>query len=483
MTQRARQRRLGSRGIDVSDARRHPAQGLDRRRQAAHELVIVVGIQDVVLAIVLRLRHQVGGGQPRTEIVACSRAVEAAAVGERAPREIDIGNVSPIAPAALVDQRLQAGTIGARLGAEHAIARLPLRCLRGSPRCLQCLRSRTDIGRNRVGVVGLVELRDCAHRAVDQIHLGGKRIAKQPGDAEGHIDPRPLQFRQRDHRKAGDTTGGIIPHRTRPDQRQRLRHVIAAGAHVGGAPGRQRDRPRPFTGLLPVALDQALGGQPADAPGRGTRHSAHVHGEEIPSGRQHIRPPARRRAGRPGLDETPVEAAQKGVDLRIPTTIDRRAEPLFDPRQNGTRIYPGRIWRGCARHQSESKPLDPFNGIADRSPCAVTKGRQHCRSRAVMVGCKIARQRIEIAETKIHRQCTMQRGILGPYLRARQPRNRDQQIVAPGVHRRAAKDMQPIADLHFLQVAQMRIDGAQRIRDRCIPVDTDIRIEPLRSRQ
>ena len=43
----------------MRDARRRAAQRLHRRRQAAHKLIIVVGIENIVLAVVLGLRHQI----------------------------------------------------------------------------------------------------------------------------------------------------------------------------------------------------------------------------------------------------------------------------------------------------------------------------------------------------------------------------------------------------------------------------------------
>ena len=57
--ERPRQRRFRPRGIDVRNARRAALQRLHRRRKAAHELVIIVGIQNIVLAVVLGLRHQI----------------------------------------------------------------------------------------------------------------------------------------------------------------------------------------------------------------------------------------------------------------------------------------------------------------------------------------------------------------------------------------------------------------------------------------
>ena len=46
-----------------------------------------------------------------------------------------------------------------------------------------------------------------------------------------------------------------------------------------------------------------------------------------------------------------------------------------------------------------------------------------------------------------------------------------------------AKHMQAVADLHFLEIAEMGIERAQGLVGRRIPRHIDVRIEPLRPRQ
>src|SRR5258706_5042268 len=111
----------------MRDARRTPAQTLHRRRKAAHELIIVVGIENIVLTIILALRDKIDAGKLLGKIAPRGLALDTAAIGKTAPVEIDVGDIAAIAPAAFADQRLQAGTIGPRLRAEHTICRLPPR--------------------------------------------------------------------------------------------------------------------------------------------------------------------------------------------------------------------------------------------------------------------------------------------------------------------------------------------------------------------
>ncbi len=79
---------------------------LDRRGDAALELVIIVAVQQVVLAIVLILHHGVGLRQPCGKQVALGVPFDARAIGIATPVEIDIGQIGAVVPDLLVDHRL-----------------------------------------------------------------------------------------------------------------------------------------------------------------------------------------------------------------------------------------------------------------------------------------------------------------------------------------------------------------------------------------
>ena len=111
--------------------REHP----HRRRHATLELVVVVGIEDVVLAVILVLHHALDGGKAGLEhamrrLALQSRAISVASPGHIGPRQIGVA-----LPAALVDQSLQTGTVSSRLRAEYAAAGQRTRLLRAGPRC------------------------------------------------------------------------------------------------------------------------------------------------------------------------------------------------------------------------------------------------------------------------------------------------------------------------------------------------------------
>src|ERR1700758_708995 len=99
----------------MRNAWRTPAQILHRRRGAAHELIVVVGIENIVLTIVLALGDKIDGSKPLGKVAPRSLALNATPIGIAAPVEIDVGEIATMVPAALVDQRAQARAIGSRL--------------------------------------------------------------------------------------------------------------------------------------------------------------------------------------------------------------------------------------------------------------------------------------------------------------------------------------------------------------------------------
>src|ERR1051326_2929293 len=81
-----------------------------------------VGVENVVLAIVLRLEDHLGALQPGNECFARDAALIVHAIGKAAPAEEHLGEVAAGPPRALVDRRLESGAVGAWPGPENAIA-------------------------------------------------------------------------------------------------------------------------------------------------------------------------------------------------------------------------------------------------------------------------------------------------------------------------------------------------------------------------
>src|SRR5689334_2792016 len=67
LLKRAYARRLRARMVVVVNDRRGPGEMAYRRGEAALELVVVVAVEQVVLAVVLVLHHRLGGGEPVAE--------------------------------------------------------------------------------------------------------------------------------------------------------------------------------------------------------------------------------------------------------------------------------------------------------------------------------------------------------------------------------------------------------------------------------
>ena len=129
------------------------------------------------------------------------------------------------------------------------------------------------------------------------------------------IDPGPAEDRDRHDLEPRHPPRRRVPLGLDPHQRQSLRDVVAAGAHVGRSPATYGHHPRPGAVVLFVAFDQQSRRLPAQRPGRRRRHGAGIDGIEVASRRQHVGPPAGRRAGRPGLDERTRKAGQEPLDL------------------------------------------------------------------------------------------------------------------------------------------------------------------------
>ena len=131
--------------------------------------------------------------------------------------------------------------------------------------------------------------------------------------------------------------------------------------------------------------------------------------------------------------------------------------------------------------ETERKIFQPFHCVALGPPWVVAGQRGRRRA-----GPRIAQhtvERIESVEAEIRAERADQRLVAGLPVIARQTRESDQQRIAQTTHRAFAEDVQPVADLHFLQFAQVIIELGERFIRRFLRVDPAIEIEPRRTRQ
>ena len=153
-----------------------------------------------------------------------------------------------------------------------------------------------------------------------------------------------------------------------PEQRQRLGDIVAAGAHVGRAPGRQRHPRRIGAVLLGVALDEQGRRFPAELPGRLGRHRAGIDRIEIAAGRQHLGAASARRAGRARQHQAPVEPGEQPGDFGRAAARHGRAQMPLDPVEHGAGPLPAGVGRNLARDQAQRQRLQPLDRVAGSAP-------------------------------------------------------------------------------------------------------------------
>ena len=117
----------------------------------------------------------------------------------------------------------------------------------------------------------------------------------------------------------------VLPDRPAAHQRKALRDLFAAGAQRGAAPQIDDDGARHLAVGLQMRAHDFVGGEPAELHRGRRRQRARIGGEEIAAGRQHVAPPARRRAGRARRDAAAVERREQrsalGFGARLPQRI------------------------------------------------------------------------------------------------------------------------------------------------------------------
>ncbi len=285
---------------------------------------------------------------------------------------------------------------------------------------------------------------------------------------------RPEHARRQDL-DAGDPAAVGVPDRAAAEQRQRLGDVVAAGAHVGGAPGRERHLARPGAVALQVLLDHEPGRAPAELPGGRRRHGAAVDRVEVAAGRQDLGPPAGRGTARAGCHAATVEARQQAGELGSTAVRERRAKMPLDGLQDGTGGRPAGFRPGLAGDQPAGEQLQALDRVAFGPPGA--GAGQHRRARA---GPRLAEGGPEgvPVERQIGGQGPQQRRVAGLAAPSRHARQGHQQVGERVAFGRAAEDVQPVADLQLLDLAQMVVDAGEMVG--VVRVDAEVAGEAQR---
>ena len=280
--------------------------------EAADEGCVLGAFQEIAAGIVARMHEKIGRGDALREGAGRRVAFAAgAAIGVRGGREIGRAD------------RLRVRYRG-RADPRRRRRRRPARCRRcdrgGTLRRLRRAPRRGE----RIFLVAFIARGDGLHRRVDERDLRRKEIAEQAGNAPGDVDARAAHGGSRQHLDAGDAAAGVVPERPAAHQREALRDLLAAGAQRGAAPEVDDDRARQLAVRLQMRAHDLVGGEPAEVHGGRRRQGARIGGEEIAAGRQHVAPPARRRAGRAGRDAAAVERREQRRAFRRGALQPRR---------------------------------------------------------------------------------------------------------------------------------------------------------------
>jgi hypothetical protein len=328
-----------------------------------------------MLPVVLVLHHRLHCREPLLEQPA-QACLFARAIGIAAPDEISLGEIGTIGPARLVDQRLQPGAIGAWLRAEN-----PERC---PPVRLCIVRRFRSAGHFRPVPARradcrlvLVQRRHRAHCLVEQRDLVRKGVAEKPEIRSVTSTRGRFSIANRNDLEAGD------PPRS-PASQTGFAPISASAWAMSSPPVRMFDVPQAVS-----AIDAAIRHGPGHAairssadfpqfPGGRRRHRAAVDRVEVAPRGQHVRPPARRRAGRPGLDEPPIKRRHQPVDFRLAAGLDRG--PDASSISSITAVVPAQACgTGLRPDQLRRQQLDPFDRIAIAAPGIVGNGPQCVR--------------------------------------------------------------------------------------------------------
>src|SRR6185437_1954780 len=207
---------------------------------------------------VLRMDKGLGAGDAHPELRPRLSRAALAFIGVTGRGEIGLRELRSLRPLAPGDARAETHAIGAGGRAEYA---RNARALKTGERIVAGAFFKNGHG---------------ADRGREQRDLAWEHVAEQAGNAQGHVDPRAAQHRDRQDLEAADAGGRWVPGRPAAEKREGLRESVAAGAHGRRSPEVEHDALRPFAVVLRVALEDLVGGAAADLPGVAGRGGARV---------------------------------------------------------------------------------------------------------------------------------------------------------------------------------------------------------------
>ena len=237
--------------------------------------------------------------------------------------------------------------------------------------------------------------------------------------------------------------------------------------------------------ILHIATDQKFRGFAPQLVGRRRRHGSAVDRIEIAAGGQHVRTAARRRPGWTGGHKTTGKTGENAGHLGRATSFDGRFQPRLDLIEHQPRRHPAFRAGKRAGNQPAGKDLDALDRIAIGAPHVAGLAGEQVGARTDPFDRHVAIQRIE-CETAIigsHGQPGIRRdrplqALVAPLAKtARHAGERHGQVGEHPPRRRYAENVQAVADLHFLEVAEIGVELFQRLLLRLALLDAGIAVE------
>ena len=218
--------------------------------------------------------------------------------------------------------------------------------------------------------------------------------------------------------------------------------------------------------VLQVPLKNQVGRLETETPRRGGWQVAYVHGKEVTPRGQHIQPTATRRTAGPCRDKAPTQGIEQAAHLRRPTGIQAWRDDNAQAFDHRLHLLPAGLFQlfdGAFQRlldQARRVQLQTFAGIPGRTPQLIVNLLQHQRAppRPGLGQCTIERIKPQVECLGQHTQQTRLRA---PAIATGNAQQRQQGVDTQTALGRLAKDMQAIADLRFLQVAQVGIQARQ----------------------
>ena len=410
-------------------------QRADGGDHAAVVLEVVVGVGDVVLAGVGVLRRDRDPLVRGLHLAAGRDAVDAAAVGVAAPDGVDLGEVGVVAPVAGVDELQQARAVRAGLGAEdpgRGRVRRPSAWARATKFC-SAGSSRTATSRT----ASSSSARTCGNASRKKPEMRTVTSMRGRPSSSRSIASRPVTRRRR-----------LVPDGADAEQREDLGDVVAGRAHRARAPHGQADAARVGLAVVgAVALEQRLGHRLAGLPGEPGGDGLGVDGVEVAAGRQDVDQPAQRRPGRPGGNEAAVQRVQHAWSISSVV-----------PASRGTTSSGGEP-QHAARPSSRRPSATRVAPAAGSQPAASIAGDQRAGPLLDLVdaGLRVA------ADSSRPRASRRPGRLCSPpqIWRARRIASTRSTRASPGGAR--AEDVQTVADLGVLDLAQPAVDVQQEV--------------------